>query len=829
MTDDLLAVAAWECCSTPPGAASNPEELGGVLTQWRPASVPGTAAGAWRASGMATDGHDFDAGDWWFRCRFAGPGPAGTQGSGPWVLSFGGLATLADVWLNEAHLLHSENMFVRHDIELAVVDAENELLIRCGSLVPWLAVRRPRPRWKGYLVSHQNLRWLRTTLLGRMPGWAATPAPVGPWRPVTLQRSEALRIVARRVVASCEGDDGVVDVMLRLGGSVPSAELRVGDHRGTLTVRPADGGAVGDTIVEGSVLVPGAPRWWPHTHGAQPRYPVSVEVGGTELSLGHVGFRTISVTRDDGDFRVHVNGVAVFCRGATWMAPDPVTMVSAPGEDRATLELLRQANMNMVRLPATGVYQDEAFFDACDELGILVWQDLMFAFMDPPDDDAFVAEVQEELIEVFSTLGGRPSLAVVCGGQEIQEQAAMLALSRDKWTFPLLEQIIPAIVERELPGTAYVADNPTGGGVPFQMNAGVSQFFGIGGYLRPVEDARRAGVRFASECLAFATPPEPQTIDEACGGVTRAGHDPQWKLSVHHDAGRSWDLEDMQSHYVGRLFGVDPFVLRWQDAERALELARATVAELMSVVFSEWRHPGSTCAGALVLALRDLRPGGGWGIIDALGRPKAPWYALRRVLQPVAVLLSDEGLNGLRLHVVNDTGDGVEATVVVRLFAVGELCIEEGRRDVSVPARQSTSLDVLDLFDGFRDLTAAYGFGPPPFDVVAASLVGADGHVASEAFHLPLGLARPLEPDLGLQAVVSGPHSLAVSTRRFAEFVAVDVPGYRPSESWFHLAPGATRHVELFPEGESAPPALRGHVRALNSQVTAPITLDEGE
>ena len=77
----------------------------------------------------------------------------------------------------------------------------------------------------------------------------------------------------------------------------------------------------------------------------------------------------------------------------------------------------------------------------------------------------------------------------------------------------------------------------------------------------------------------------------------RAGHDPGWKRSVHHDAGRSWDLEDVQSHYLRQLFGTDAFLLKWQDPERALELARATVATLMSQVLTEWRHPGSTCAG----------------------------------------------------------------------------------------------------------------------------------------------------------------------------------------------------------------------------------------
>ena len=510
MTDDLLVAAAWECCATLPGAAVDPGALGVLGPEWSPATVPGTAAGAMRDAGRDYDERDYDASDWWFRCHFAAP-----KEGGPWVLHLGGLATIADVWLNDHHLLHTENMFLRHDIEVLALADENELVIRCASLVPWLALKRPRPRWKTYLVSHQNLRWLRTTLLGRLPGWAVTPAPVGPWRPVTL-RPDVVRIVERRVVARCDGDDGVVDVALRLRGSVATAALRVGDLRGELTVR-SDGG---DTVVEGSLRVPGVERWWPHTHGPQPLYEAAIEVPGGELPLGRIGFRTIDVDRADGAFRLRVNDVPVFCRGATWMPVDPVAMSCPPRAVRDTLELLRHAHMNMVRVPGTGVYQDDEFFDACDELGILVWQDCMFAFVDHPDEAAFVALVQEELGQVLSALGGRPSVGVVCGGQEISEQAAMLALRRDKWTFPLIEQHIPAVVADALPGVPYVTDNPSGGGVPFQMNAGVSHYFGIGGYIRPVQDARRAEVRFATECLAFATPPEPQTIDEACGGIT---------------------------------------------------------------------------------------------------------------------------------------------------------------------------------------------------------------------------------------------------------------------------------------------------------------------
>jgi beta-mannosidase len=816
MPTDVLAGLSWECRSTTPGLAANPAEVTALESfGWRPAQVPGTAAGALRSTGDNPDSVDFDAFDWWFHCRFARP-----DDPGPYVIRFEGLATLADVWLGDRHLLRAENMFRSYEVELDSLEEQNDLWIRFASLDAALEGRRKRPRWKTYLLAQQNLRFVRTTLLGRLRGWAVTPAPVGPYRPVRLSTARSPRLVRRRVFTSFDRGSGVVRVEAVVRGAVdPSgAALAVGDAKGPLDVEVRDG----DVVLTGSLNVGAVERWWPHTHGPQPLYEASIEVGGVAIDLGRVGFRTIEVDQSDGGFSLSVNGLPVFCRGAVWMPLDPVGLEQSPVDVRAALELAKDANLNLIRLPGTGVYQDASFWDTCDELGILVWQECMLAFSDPPDDPPFVSELESELVEQFELISGRPSLALVCGSQETEEQAAMTSIPRARWDFPVLGRVIPCLVDELLPGTPYATSNPTGGTVPYQMNAGLSQYFGIGGYLRPVEDARRAGVRFAAECLAFATPPERRTVDEECGGSHRAGHDPGWKMAVHHDAGRSWDLEDMQSFYVRELYGVDPFALRYRDAERALDLARATVATLFEIVLSEWRRPGSTCRGAIVLALRDLRPGAGWGVIDSLGRPKAPWYALKRVLAPVGLLVTDEGLNGLDLHVVNDTPSELSGVVRVELFVRGEHMVESQEQRVVVPGRSATTIEVSGMFDGFRDLSGAFSFTPPAHDVVVATFVAESGPDVPVVVHRPGSGIRPVESDLGLEAQVSrtddGGWALEIATKRFAEWVVVEVPGYRPDDSWFHLPPGARRTLLLHPEvtkGSPQPP-LSGEVRALN-------------
>jgi beta-mannosidase len=822
---DALAGSLWECLSCPPDAVDAPGGFEAGPWSWMPARVPGTAAAALRDRGSWEWGGDdravLDGSDWWFRCTFDVP-PA--DGPGEWELEFGGLATIADAWLNGAHLLHSENMFLSHRVPVGGLGSRNVLLMRFAALEPRLAQRRPRPRWRSVMLRSQNLRWFRTTLLGRYPGWAHSGAPVGPWRPVRLRRVDGVVTVRERhLEARVDGDDGVVEVRVVLDGVAigTGVELRVGDQSSPGVV--VDRG--GEPVVEARVRLPAAPRWWPHTHGGQPRSRVRLVVGETEIELAMVGFRTVSVDRDDGGFTVSVNGVPIFCRGASWMPPDAVALHAPAAAVRDSLQAMVDAGMNMVRLPGYSVYEDGAFWDACDELGILVWQDCMIAGFDPPQDPGFDEDLQRELTQQLGALQGRPALAVLCGSNDCQQQAAMFGLPAERRRIPVLEEAVPALAERLLPAVPYLVSSPTGGDLPFDPAVGVATYFGVGAYLRPVSEVRSAGVRFAAECLAFSTPPESATVDRRFGSDAVAGHHPAWKSAVPRDSGRSWDFEEVRDRYVTAVFGVDPFEVRYADPERALDYARAAVAHVMSTVLTEWRCRRSACAGALVLNWQDIGVGAGWGLLDAYGAPKAPWFALGRVLAPVAVLLTVDGLSGLGLHVVNDGPAPVRGDLRITLFDLAGMAIEEAATAVEVPGRSQEGWSTAAVLDGFRDLTDAYRFGPPAFDVVRVQLE--IGGVTSEAIHLPGGAGRTIEADLGLEATASraGDHwQVTVRTRRFAQWVAIDVPGFRPGDSWFHLAPGAQRAVVLRAVGTEGPP--RGRVRALNGLRSVPIMVE---
>ena len=804
--------------STPAGSIDGPQGLAAVDVEWLAMEAPGTAASALRAAELWTDDTtlDFDVDDWWFRTTFDGDGSSTAH------LRFEGIATLADVWLNGEHVLHSEDMFMANMIEHAIKD-QNELIIVCRSVRNHLAKRRPRGRWKTRLVELQQLRWIRTCLLGRMPTWPPVGAPVGPWRPVEVLTGTCPRLDTLHVDARLVGDAGTVEYVGRYSGPVApvSARFTVGGHGSTLRVTPTDGG----WKLTGNCSVSSVTPWFPATHGNPTLYEATVLVrtaADTTYQVDRIGFRTVAVDQVDGDFRISINGIAIFCRGACWVPLDPVRLWSSRSDLRTALVQMVDAGMNMVRITGTMVPEQDQFYELCDELGILVWHDMMFANMEYPiADPDFASLVRREVSQLLERLRGHPCIAVVCGGSEAEQQAAMMGLGAGEFVNELGRSVLPTLVTEHLDDVGYLPCSPSGGVFPFSMSTGVSHYYGVSAYLRPLDDARRANIRFTSECLAFANVPCRQTVEEFLRDGEGPGHAPRWKARIPRDRGTGWDFEDVRDHYVRTFFGVDPMQVRYAEPDRYLDLGRAASSIAIEATISEWRRSESSCNGALVFTMRDLVEGAGWGLVDAKGRPKAAYYAMARASKSVAVLVSDEGLNGLVAHIHNDGPTAFVGRLRARLFDSAGNLLVSNEIEVSLAPRESKPTSVDGMFDGFRDLTYAFRFGPLQYDVVSIQLLGLNDDIISEATHLPGGHARGLTTALGLTATARfAAHGVEVriSTRAFAQWVWVEAHGWQADDNWFYLAPGDQRLIHFVPVGTQQ--RFAGEFGALNARET---------
>ncbi len=816
----------WEACSSPANSETGPGYPDGA--RWLPARVPGTAAAALADSGLLRPGAnvDLDAADWWFRVSFPGaPAAPGEE----LILGLDGIATVAEVYLNGELVLESQSMFAAHEVDVGrLVGAENELVLRCHALGPMLeAPRRPRARWRTRLATG-NLRFFRTMLLGRAPGFAPGPATVGPWRPVWLERRRKLVLERLQILPAISAGDGQLDVSAQLrplaGVALEAAELvcegPTGTHRlaVALEAQRTEAGAL--IALSGRLRIPSVARWWPHTHGRPALYSVTliVTADGEQVSLkaGRTGFRSLAfgsgpghdITREG--IELHVNGTRVFARGAVWTPLDIIGMAPSEQALRKALLLVREAGMNMLRIPGTAAYETSVFHDICDELGILVWQDFMFANFDYPIEDPLLRPlIDQEVEEVLDALVSRPSLAVLCGNSEVEQQAAMGGPNPSAGRNELFGEAIPTAIARRGANVAYVPSAPCGGDLPFRPDRGIAHYFGVGGYLRPLEDARRSGVRFAAECLAFANVPDRPVLEMLAGaggpreliigGVA-------WKSGVPRDAGADWDFDDVRDHYLRDAFALDPDELRAMDPDRYLTLSQILTGELMAEVLGEWRRQDSGCGGGLVLWLQDLVPGAGWGVLDCRGEPKAAYFHLKRALAPVSVWTIDEGLGGVAVHVANDSPAPLSARLRIALYGPLQHRHEQAVEEIELAGNEALSRNVEAALGHFVDVNWAYRFGPPTTHVIIASLERESSsgvELLSQSFRFPAG--RPAAPEtaesLGLRASVRALGEdlleLSVQSERLAYGVRVDVPSFTPEEDAFSVEPGGRRILRL--------------------------------
>jgi beta-mannosidase len=394
----------------------------------------------------------------------------------------------------------------------------------------------------------------------------------------------------------------------------------------------------------------------------------------------------------------------------------------------------------------------------------------------------------------------------------------------------LFATLLPDLCRRWHPEVHYIPSTPSGGVLPFHTGTGVTHYYGVGAYRRPMSDVRRANVRFTPECLGFSNVPEPETVSLAMGGLAPVTHHPRWKERIPRDTGAGWDFEDIRDHYLERLYSLGAVQLRSSDTERYLTLGRITSGEVMAQVFSEWRSVYSHCRGGLVWFFKDFWPGAGWGILDSAGAPKACFYYLRRVWQSQVVVLTDEGLDGIHAHVINEADALLTGTIEFVVLSAGQVVIAKGEKPIQINPRTTMAIGSDDVLNGFFDVTYAYRFGPPKHDVVAVTLRASDGRAISEAFHFAgaqaPGAACSVKVSAEVEKQQDGTVLLTLQASRFLHAVHFDVSDYMPDENYFHLMPDRPKHITFRPKSEQQR-KFKCFVEALNLHEPVSITAKE--
>lgn len=404
--------------------------------------------------------------DWWYRLDFAAPERRTDQRV---ILQFDGLDTFATVFLNGKAIGGHRNMFtpLRIDITAALTCAVNRLAVCLSS--PRIASRLQE---SATVAGQPPMDRLFTRKAQACYGWDIAPRLVtcGIWRPVSLLLVDALEItgVGLRTLRATENVAEVeisVDVLRHGAASAPpTLNLRLGDQ--AVSVRcPAE--STNATVVHTFTLT--SPRlWWPHNHGTPSLYDYAVELKSGEHTLdaatGRCGIRTVQLVQEplaEGgtSFCFMVNGKKIFLKGMNWTPPDAIYARVDDARYSALLSAAVQANINALRVWGGGIYEHDSFYEMCDEFGLLVWQDFMFACGCYPQDDEFLGEVRKEAECVVGRLRSHPCLLTWCGDNENDWLSPWYGLPNYRAN-RLSKELLPAVVRELSPDIPYVPSSP---------------------------------------------------------------------------------------------------------------------------------------------------------------------------------------------------------------------------------------------------------------------------------------------------------------------------------------------------------------------------------
>lgn len=638
-----------------------------------------------------------------------------------------GLDTLAHVELNGREIAFADNMHITWvwDVKEQLHTGENTLEIRFDSPILYCAKKAEEaPGWESSDAT-PGFRHLRKAHC--MFGWDWGPRlpDAGIWRPIFLRTWDAARLENALMLQTHH--DGVVDVTIRpeiAGESAWSAEITAPD--GEVMIIPET------TAAEQVVRVKNPQLWWPNGLGKQPLYRVTVRLAAGNTRTWRIGLRTMTVSREKdewGEEFCHVvNGVKVFAMGADYIPEDNILARVTPERTRRLLEDCKAANFNAIRVWGGGYYPDDAFYDICDELGLLVWQDLMYAcaFYDLTPD--FERSIRVETQQNVACLRHHASLALICGNNEMEmfmAGANSALINHRTWefvpTYPhhitdyvkMFEYILPAIVKETAPQTYWWPASPSSGGnfdAPNDENRGDNHYWDVWHGEKPFTEYRKFFFRYASE-FGFQSFPCLKSVE-------------QFTLPDDRNIfSRVMERHQRNQAANGKILSYLSQTFRYPNSfDDLLYASQLMQAEAIRYGVEHWRRNRERCMGAIIWQLNDIWPVASWASIDYYGRWKALHYAAKRFFAPVMISAEEEGelsqnpkINeyhpaplekSFRLNVCNETLRDMTGEVVWALRTPDGAIVRQNQQTLTIPAMSAKWLDKVDCADA--SLTGHY-------------------------------------------------------------------------------------------------------------------------
>lgn len=736
-------------------------------------------------------------------------------------LTFEGLDTYADVYLNGSLLLKADNMFVGHKLAVKDVlrEGENRLMIRFRS-----PVEETAPQWDtdgfNYPADNDHSEKRMSVYTRKAPysygwDWGIRLATSGIWRPVKLTFCNGA-VIDDFFVRQQEVTEQVAKVDNQLEINNVTSTSKEAQVKVVYAY-----GEQADTLTRTVVLQPGKnslsmPAWIEKPHLWMPNgwgdpalytFTATVSVDGKEVASREeaIGLRSIRVVMEDDkdgkSFYFEVNGKPMFAKGSNYI-PGDALLPNMTGERYARLfEDIRAANMNMVRVWGGGIYEDDRFYEEADRNGILVWQDFIFACTTYPHDPTFLKRVSEEAVYNMRRLRNHASLAMWCGNNEIYEGMRYWGW-KDKYSpvvwkemtegyDVLFRQLLPELVAANDPGRFYMHGSPyeANWGRPESWKIADSHNWGTWYGQKPFESLDTEIPRFMSE-YGFQAFPEMKTIRMFASPEDYELESPV--MNAHQKAS------------IGNFLIKKTMALYYKVPEKFEDLIYAGLilqGQGMRHGIEAHRRHRPYCMGSLPWQLNDSWPVVSWSSIDYYGNWKAMHYQIRRAFAPVLVDAIKEG-NNLSYYIMSDRLTDEELTLNLELMDFNGKVYRKQKVDGLLPANTSKLFYQEPVEQALAGRDSATTF----MHMVVKSK---KGEVLSDEIYYFAHPKDQLLPKTPLQWQVKqkkGYCEVTVKADKLARDIFIEVPvqGVRFSDNFFDLLPGQKKKVIITsPDGKS--------------------------
>ncbi len=723
-------------------------------------------------------------------------------------LVFEGLDTYAQIYLNDQLILNADNMFRtwRVDAKQTLKAGDNVLRILFRSpineILPVMAKLK-------YQLPASNDQGEKTSPFTRKApyhyGWDWGPRFVtsGIWRPVSLQAWDDARISDLQIVVNKITND-----VAQLTANVEIEAT--GSETASIMLMNLTDKAIVDT--KDVKLNPGANRvsfnftvakpslWWPNGLGAQPLYVFRARslVNGksTDERTTRTGLRTLELRRQrdsSGEsFMFVVNGVPVFAKGANWIPADNFTTRITREKYRYLLESVRDSNMNMLRIWGGGIYEPDQFYELADEMGILIWQDFMFACSMYPGNQEFLDSVRAEAIDNVKRLRNHPSIVIWAGNNEVETAwrnwGWRQSLPASLWDdyVKIFHGVLQEVCDAYDPSRPYWPSSPHGGlpDDPDSKRSGDVHFWAVWHASEPFSDYEKQRPRFMSE-YGFQSFPNIETVKYYTLPNERDIESPVMLAHQRHPRGNQLIREYMLRDYPNP-----------KDFESFLYISQVLQAEGIAIGAEHLRRIMPHNMGSLYWQINDCWPVASWSSIDYFGRWKALQYYARRFYADLLISPTTQDGN-VKLYVVSDRVAAVPAKIRARLVHLETWkTLKNFERDVSIDPLTSRSyidLKLSDLLSGTDKENAV---------LVCELVVNGKTVSSQDYFFAPFKDLVIPKPKISVDVVGAkerGKFIVKVTSDKFAKAVYLAVPDHDGffSDNFFNLAPGREMTVRV--------------------------------